>query len=90
MISPLQVFRPEFCMHFSSLATSSLLCPDIDNTLFYNSLSLYSSLSVRDQVSRPYKTTDEIIVTKYSSNVYFFYKITQNIWINDAWVVAKL
>jgi hypothetical protein len=38
--------------------TSFLLGPNIPpNTLFSNTLSLRSSLSVSDQVSHPYKTT---------------------------------
>jgi hypothetical protein len=49
---------------------SSLLCSllhscypnNLLSTLFSNSLSLCSSLSVRDQVSYPYKTTGKIIV----------------------------
>jgi hypothetical protein len=41
-----------------SLLTSSLLGPNIPlRTQFSNTLSLCSSLSVRDQVSHPYKTT---------------------------------
>jgi hypothetical protein len=32
------------------------------NTLFSNTLKLRSSLNVGDQVSHPYKTTDEIIM----------------------------
>jgi len=43
--------------------TSSLLCPNIlFNTIFSNTLSSLSSLSVSDQVSHPYKTTGKIIV----------------------------
>jgi hypothetical protein len=43
--------------------TSSLLGPDILlSTLLSNTLSLRSSLNVRDQVSYPYKTTGKIIV----------------------------
>jgi hypothetical protein len=43
--------------------TSSLVGPNILlRTLFSNTLSLYSSLSVRDQVSHPYKTTGRIMV----------------------------
>jgi len=39
-------------------ATSSVLCQNILlSTLFSNTLNLLSSLSVRDQVSDPYKTT---------------------------------
>jgi hypothetical protein len=41
----------------------SLLGPDIHlSTLFSNTLSLCSSLGVRDQVSHPYKTTDKIMI----------------------------
>jgi hypothetical protein len=43
----------------NSPVTSSLFGPKILlRTLFSNTLSLCSSLSVRDQVSHPYKTTD--------------------------------
>jgi hypothetical protein len=42
---------------------SSLLGPNILlRTQFSNTLSLCSSLSVRDQVSHPYKTTGRIMV----------------------------
>jgi hypothetical protein len=41
----------------------SLLGPNILlSTLFSNTLSLCSSLSVRDQVSHPYRTTGKVIV----------------------------
>jgi hypothetical protein len=44
------------------LVTSSLFGPNILlSTLFSNTLSLCSSLNVRDQVSHPYKTTGKII-----------------------------
>jgi hypothetical protein len=46
-----------------SPVTSSLLGQNIRlRTLFSNTLSLYSSLSVRDQVSHPYKITGGIMV----------------------------
>ena len=45
------------CSFLHSPVTSSLLDPNIPlNTLFSNTLSLHSSLSVCDQVSHPYKT----------------------------------
>ena len=47
---------------FHSLVTSSLLGPNILNTLFSNTLSLRSSLNVSDQVSHSYTTTGKIIV----------------------------
>ncbi|PNF26626.1 hypothetical protein B7P43_G10242, partial [Cryptotermes secundus] len=43
--------------------TSSLFGPNILlNALFSNTLSLCSSLNVRDQVSHPYRTTGKIII----------------------------
>jgi hypothetical protein len=41
--------------------TSFLIGPNILlNTLFSNTLSAYSSLNARDQVSHPYRTTGKI------------------------------
>ena len=49
------------CSLLHSPVTSSLLGPTILlNTLFRNTLSLRSSLSVSDQVSHPHKTTGKI------------------------------
>jgi len=51
------------CSFLYSPITSSLLGWNILlNTLFSNTLSLYSSLFVSDQVSHPYKPTGKIIV----------------------------
>ena len=51
------------CNFLHSPVTPSLLGPNILlNTLFSNTLSLCSSLNVRDEVSHPYKTTGKIIV----------------------------
>ena len=50
------------CSFLHSHVTSSLLGPNILNTLFSNTLSLCSSLSVCDHVSHPYKTTRKITV----------------------------
>ena len=51
------------CSFLHSLVTSSLQGPNILlNTLFSTTHSLRSSLTVSDQVSHPYKTTDKIIV----------------------------
>jgi hypothetical protein len=49
-------FSPSSC-HFISLGPNILF-----NTLFSNTLSLCSSLNVRDQVSHAYRTTGKIIV----------------------------
>jgi hypothetical protein len=51
------------CSFPHSPVTSSLLGPNIFlNTLFYNTLSLRSSLTVSDQVGRPNKITRKIII----------------------------
>jgi hypothetical protein len=45
------------------IITSSLFGLNILlSTLFSNTLSLYASLNIRDQVSHPYRTTGKIIV----------------------------
>jgi hypothetical protein len=51
------------CNFLHSPVTSSLLGPNIPlSTLFSNTLSLCSSLNVRDQVPHPHKTNGNIIV----------------------------
>src|SRR5215510_4703773 len=56
-------FSSPLCNVLHSPVTSSLLGPNtLLNTLFSNTLSLCSCLSVSDQVSHPYKTTGRIIV----------------------------
>jgi hypothetical protein len=51
------------CSLLHSPVTSSLLGPNILlSTLFWNTLGLCSSLSVRDQVSHPYKATGKTTV----------------------------
>jgi hypothetical protein len=58
------------CNFLHSPVTSSLFGQNILlSTLFSNTLSLCSSLNIRDQVSQPYRTTGKIIVL-YSN---FFY-----------------
>jgi polysaccharide pyruvyl transferase WcaK-like protein len=49
--------------HYAVFSSSSLFGPDILlNTLFSKTLSLCSSLNVRDQVSHSYRTTGKIVV----------------------------
>jgi hypothetical protein len=48
--------------YLHSPVTSSLLGPNILNTLFWNNLRLSCSLNISDQVSHPYKTTGKITV----------------------------
>jgi hypothetical protein len=56
-------FSSLLCSFLYSPVTSSHLGPNtLLNTLFSDTLSLPSSLTVRDQVSHPYKTTGKIIV----------------------------
>jgi hypothetical protein len=58
-----KLWSSSMCNFLHSPVTSSLLGPNILlRTLFSNTLSLCSSLSVRDQVSHPYKTTGRIMV----------------------------
>jgi hypothetical protein len=53
------------CNFLQSTVASSLVGPNILlNTLFSNTLSLCSSLNVRNQVSHPYNTTGRIMVCK--------------------------
>jgi hypothetical protein len=56
-----KLWRLSSCSHLQPPATSSLLGINIlRSTLFLNTLNLGSSLTVRDQVSHPYKTRDKL------------------------------
>jgi hypothetical protein len=58
-----KLWSSSLCNFLHSPVTSPLLDPNILlRTLFSNTLSLCSSLNVRDQVSHPYKTTGRIMV----------------------------
>jgi hypothetical protein len=48
------------CIFVQLPVTSSLFGPNILTTLFSNTLSLCSSLNVRDQVSHPYRTMSKL------------------------------
>jgi hypothetical protein len=53
--------------------TASLFGPNIlFSNLFSNTLSLCSSLNVRDDVSHPYKTTGKIIVVNILTFTFFY------------------
>jgi hypothetical protein len=63
-----KIWSSSLCNFFHSPVTSFLFGPNILlETLFSNTLSLCSSLHVRDQVSHPHKTTGSIMV------LYFFH-----------------
>jgi hypothetical protein len=62
---------PRF-VDFSTPVTPSRLDPNIFlSTLFSNTLSLWHSLNVRDEVSCPYKTKDRI-TTRHTFIFYMF------------------
>jgi hypothetical protein len=65
-----KLWSSSLCNFLHSPVTSPLLGPYILlRTLFSHTLNLCSFLSVRDQVSHPYKTTGRIMVL-YTFNVY--------------------
>jgi len=70
-------FSSSLCRFLHSLVTSSLLGTNVLlNTLFSNSLSLRSSLSVSDHVSHPHKTTGKIIflyILIFKFEIIFFF-----------------
>ena len=55
-------FSSSLCSLLHYPLISSLLGPNILNTMFSNTLNFLSSRNVNDQVSHPYKTTGKIIV----------------------------
>jgi hypothetical protein len=58
-----KLWSSPLCNFLRSLITSTLLGPNIlPSTLFSNTLSLWPSLNVKDQVSHPCKTTGRIMV----------------------------
>jgi hypothetical protein len=66
-------WRPLLCSFHQPPVTSSLFSPNILlSALFSNTLSLCSSLNVRDQVSHAYRTTGKIIdLYSLSSTLHF-------------------
>jgi hypothetical protein len=61
-LTTLWAFTASYRDSFTLLLHNSLLDFILLNTLFSNTLSLCSSLNIRDQVSHPYRTTGKIIV----------------------------
>jgi hypothetical protein len=58
-----KLWSSSLCSFLQSPVTLSLFGPNILlNTLFSNTLSLWSSINVRDQVSHPNKTTGKITI----------------------------
>jgi hypothetical protein len=77
------------CSFLQSPVTSFLLGPNILlSTLFSITLSLCSSLNVRDQVSHQYRTTGKIMVFIYS-DFYVFRQQTRRQKVLD-WMVASI
>jgi hypothetical protein len=65
-----KLWSSSLCNFLHSPVTSSLLGPNILlRTLFSNTLSLCSSLSVRDQVSHQYKTTGLFVPSTTSPRI---------------------
>jgi hypothetical protein len=62
-----KLWSSSLCSFHQSPVTSSLFGPNILlSNLFSNTLSLCSSFNVRDKVSHPYRTTDNIIFVALS------------------------
>jgi hypothetical protein len=72
-----KLWSSSFCSFLQPPVTSSPFGQNILlSTLFSNTLSLYSSLNVRDQISHPYR------IRQIYSFVYFsFYVFRQQMWI---------
>jgi hypothetical protein len=65
-----KLWNSSLCSCLQPPLTYSLFGPTILlSTLFSNTLSLYSSLNVRDHVSHPYRTTGKIIVYVLTVNL---------------------
>jgi hypothetical protein len=68
-----KLWSSSLCIFLQPPVTSSLFGPNILlNTLFSNTLSLCSSLNVRDQVAHPYRTTGKNSFVHVYSKVYVF------------------
>jgi hypothetical protein len=68
-----KIWSSSLCNFLHSPVTSSLFGPIILlRTPFSNTLSLCSSLNVRDQVSHPYKTTGIIMVLYIYIYIYIY------------------
>jgi hypothetical protein len=71
-----KLWSSSLCSLLQPPATSCFLDPNIlFSTLFLNTLNLCSSLSVRDQVSHPYKTRGKITVSYI-----LMFKFLERIW----------
>jgi hypothetical protein len=56
-----QLRKSSLCSLLQPHPISFLLDPILPSTLFSNTLNLFPSLSMRDQISHPYKTTGKIV-----------------------------
>jgi hypothetical protein len=62
-----KLWGSSLCSFLQPCITSSCLVPNILlSTLLLNTFNLYSSLSVRDQVSHPYKTAGKMVFVYFN------------------------
>jgi hypothetical protein len=72
-------------MQFSPRSVFLLSGPNILlKTMFSHTLSLYSSLKVRDQVTYPYSTTGKITVLYILFRFFIWAGKTKYFWLNDS------
>jgi hypothetical protein len=82
--SPYQITPRSMLTLFTNLLYPTILL----GTLLTNTLSLYSSLNIRHQVTHPYKTTEKIIVL----HSLFFYDFRQQTrrWKVLEWMLVRI
>jgi hypothetical protein len=84
-----KLWSSSLCNFLHSPVTSSLLGPNILlTTMFSNTLSLCSSLSVRDQVSHPYKPTGRIMELWKQGVIFTLYILEIPHGLQQTWKVT--
>jgi hypothetical protein len=75
-----KIWSSLLCNFLHSPVTSSHFGPNILlRTLFSNTLSLFCSLNMRDQVSHPYKTTGRIMFFLYFNCVHSYNAVSKSL-----------